>query len=78
MVKTVEDWVVEAVQSSTIKTVGHNSKTNDLFVEFQSGDQYMFFDVPEHEFESFLEAESKGIFFAEEIKDEYDFQKLVA
>ena len=61
----------QPVESSSLASIGYDSETSKLEVEFKSGDIWQYFDVPEsvwHEFES---SESKGRFFALEIRGQY-------
>ena len=56
------------VSSSNILSIGYDPSTQVLEVEFISGAVYQYFNVPEAEFESFLNAESKGRYLNANIK----------
>ena len=73
----MENCEVFEVESSTIKKVGYNHDTRDMVIEFMSGEQYLYEDVPRDEFMALVEAESVGTHFADEIRDEYEGLKLV-
>jgi len=64
-----------SVLSSNIASIGYEAGT--LEVEFKSGSDYQYFDVPEHVYRSFLVAPSKGTYFAEHIKGQYQEVRLV-
>jgi hypothetical protein len=51
----------EQVDSTSIAWIGYDSRRHELEIEFrESGDVYLYSDVPVEEYESFLSAESKG------------------
>jgi hypothetical protein len=62
------------VESSNIKSVGW--KENNLEVEFNTGSLYRYSDVTEDVFNAFLKAESKGKYFHEYIKGNYQSEKI--
>ena len=68
-------WDFAEVDSSLIRAVAHN-KENDLFIEFKTGREYIYHEVPRDEFEALISADSVGKYFLEEIKDDYDFTNL--
>lgn len=61
------------VNSSNLVSVGYNSDDKTLEVEFQSGNVYKYFDVPESVYQSLMTADSKGEFFHDNILKEYDY-----
>ena len=62
-----------AVQSTAILTLDYDPESRTLFVRFLDGDLYAYFDVPGDEYAAFLDAESKGGFFAERVRDRYAY-----
>lgn len=62
------------VKSSTIKSIDYSD--TDLLVEFVSGNKYEFHDVKKDIYESFINSESKGKYFAANIKGKYDFVRI--
>src|SRR5438445_7586835 len=56
------------VNSSTIKTVGYDSETQTLEVEFNSGGIYSYANVPQEVYDRFMVSESRGHFFAVDIR----------
>lgn len=65
-----------AVQSKDIAIIGYDQKKRLLEVAFRSGGVYHYSDVPEDIFRSFVNAPSKGTFFASAIKDQYSASKI--
>ncbi len=64
------------VESSAILRLNHHPESRTLFVVFVDGDVYAYFDVPPDVFDAFLEAPSKGRFFADHIRNAYAFHKV--
>ena len=64
------------MESKTMRSVGYESKTKILEIEFQSGDVYQYLGVPETVHEELLAAESKGRYFNGEIRDDYAFVRV--
>lgn len=63
-----------AVVSSNINRVGYLDNT--LFIAFNHGGIYSYADVPNHLYQSLLDAESVGKFFHQFIKGHFDYLKL--
>jgi hypothetical protein len=64
------------VSSSNIASVGYDVATQTLQVEFLSGSLYQYFDVPQNIFDEFINAASKGKYFAAQIKGIYRYAKV--
>lgn len=60
------------VKSSNIAKVGYRVADGTLQVQFKGGRSYQYLNVPEYVWDSFMIADSKGSFFAAEIKLQYD------
>jgi hypothetical protein len=56
------------VQSSNIKSIGHDRKTKQLHVEFNSGKVYCYEGVTDEEHKALMGASSKGSHFHKHIK----------
>lgn len=65
---------MQAVESSDIRKVGFEA--GRLRVLFKRGGAYDYLDVPEIKYDALLHARSKGRFFHECIKDQYDYEKV--
>ena len=65
------------VISKNLKSVGHEPLSATLEVEFLDGKVYQYEKVPTSIFKSFLQAASKGTYFAKEIKKKYTSKRVV-
>jgi len=63
------------VDSDAIAEIRYDPKREMLFVRFVSGGRYSYFDVPAAVHAAFVEAESHGRFFQENIRDKYDYRR---
>lgn len=64
------------VESSAIRDIRYDEQRAKLFVTFSDGDEYVYVGVPGEVHRSFLDADSKGRFFAFEIRDQYPYNKI--
>ena len=64
------------VSSSNLASVGYDSDSQILEIEFNHGGVYQYAGVPEGEYEGLMCADSKGKYFHSNIKDRYPFVKL--
>lgn len=64
------------VESSAIQDIRYDEERAKLFVTFNDGDEYVYVGVPGEVHRSFVDADSKGQFFAYEIRDQYPYNKL--
>jgi len=63
------------VSSENISSIGYDTQSAILEVEFTSGDVYQYFNVPEFLYNQFLSASSHGQFLNENIRYNYRYQK---
>jgi hypothetical protein len=64
------------VVSEAIRDIAYDPDRAKLFVCFRDGDRYVYVGVPDEVHRSFIGADSKGAFFAHEIRDRYPYNKL--
>ena len=65
------------VNSSTVEAIGYDSATLELHVRFlRTGITYSYYAVEEWRFKELMAADSKGIYFNESIKPNYQCAKL--
>lgn len=64
------------VQSAAITDIEYETEHGKLFVRFADGGRYVYVGVPGEVHRGFLDADSKGGFFAEEIRDVYPYNRL--
>ena len=66
----------KSVQSSTLLSIGYDERKHILELQFTSSDVYQYAHVPAHVYDGLLVASSKGSYFNEHIKDQYEFEKM--
>lgn len=64
-----------SVNSSNIASVGYNEMEHILFVSFIKGGTYRYYDVPKRVYEEMLHASSVGLYFKENIKYKYRYDR---
>ena len=62
--------------STAIRTLSYDEETRTLFVTFNDGDVYAYFETPPQVYAAFRAADSKGGFFAREIRGRYRYQQV--
>ena len=65
----------KTVWSSSMRSVGYDESDQILEIEFVSGGIYRYFGVPREVYQRMLDAPSKGAYFLEHIKDEYQYSR---
>ena len=64
------------VRSSTIAAIGYDDRSRTLLVRFRRPrETYAYLEVDRPVFEGFLNAQSKGRYFNERIRDQYSHRK---
>jgi hypothetical protein len=64
------------IDSTAIQRIRYDKASQKLFVRFVDGDEYLYVGVPGEVHRSFINAESKGGFFAKAIRDRYPYNRL--
>ena len=64
------------VASSNLVSVGYDSRSLTLEIEFKDSGVYQYFDVPEVVHQELMQAGSKGTFFHTNVRDQYRYMKL--
>ncbi len=64
------------VASSNIASIGYDSATETLEVEFLSGSIYQYYNVPENMYNQLRKASSKGRFLHIYIKNAYPYSRV--
>jgi len=64
------------VTSSNVRSIGYDSDSQTLEVEFNDGSVYQYYGVPDNEHEGIMNADSKGKYLNSEIKKRYSYSKL--
>jgi len=66
----------QKVSSSNINSIGYDTISQTLEIEFHNGDIYQYYNVPENVFQSLMSASSHGSFFHHNIKNNYRWRKI--
>jgi len=66
----------QPVSSSNIRSIGYDSKSKTLEIEFHSGGIYQYFNVPKSVHTGLISASSHGSYFHRHIKDRYQWTKI--
>jgi len=64
------------VSSGQIRSIGYDEAARTLEVEFTSGGVYVYRDVPPEAYQDFMNADSKGRYFAIFVRANYEYQRL--
>lgn len=68
--------VFEQVNSSNIDAAGFDPIQNKMVVKFKSGAYYEYLGVPELVYQHFKAAQSKGTFFSQNIRNNYNCSQI--
>lgn len=63
-------------ESSTLRHVEYDNESKELTVTFLSGSKYVYLNVGSAVFLELAAAQSKGKYFAANIKNEFEWRKL--
>ena len=66
----------EFVTSSNVRSIGYDSATGTLEVEFHNSFVYQYYNVPTQVYEAFMASPSKGQFLNSQIKNMYAFSRV--
>ncbi|RTY84798.1 KTSC domain-containing protein [Flavobacterium sp. ZB4P23] len=65
-----------SVKSSNLASIGYDAENEILEVQFKHGGVYQYFDVPENVYEELMNADSHGVYFSANIRNDYEYQKM--
>ena len=66
----------QPTESKLLASVAYDAEKRTLYLRFQSGDVYRYFEFPPAEYQAFLEAESHGRFFLASIRGHYRYERM--
>jgi len=66
----------KSVESSNLASIGYDAENEILEVEFKHGGVYQYFDVPENVYDELMNADSHGVYFSANIRNDYEYEKL--
>ena len=62
--------------SSAVREIAYNADSQELYVTYAEGREYVYYGVPKEVYERFRSAESWGVFVNKEIKRRYFYRRL--
>jgi len=65
-----------SVVSSNIAAIGYDKENQNVHVQFIAGSEYIYKGVPEHEFQTFLHAQSLGSHLHRNFKNVYAYERI--
>jgi hypothetical protein len=65
------------LKSATIRDASYDEQTNELTIEFTTGKTYVYSDVDVETFQRLNEADSKGAFFNQHIRDKFRYREVM-
>lgn len=66
----------QSVESSNLASIGYDVENEILEIEFNHGGVYQYFDVSMHVYEELMDADSHGVYFSANIRNDYEYQKM--
>ena len=66
----------QSVSSSNLASIGYDAENEILEVEFKHGGIYQYFGVPENIYDELMNADSHGVYFSANIRNNYEFEKM--
>jgi hypothetical protein len=64
------------VDSKMFTSIAYDADKQILYLRFQSGDVYRYFEFPAVEYQAFLDAEFRGRFFLAHIRDHFRYERM--
>ena len=68
------DW--KPLESKMFTSSAYDLTGNILYLRFTSGEVYRYFDLPEEQYQQFLDADSHGRYFLSNIRDQFPYERL--
>ena len=68
------DWLT--IDSKMLPSVAYDTHKQILYLRFRTGEVYRYFDFPGEAYQAFLNAESRGKYFLENIRDQFRYERM--
>jgi hypothetical protein len=72
----IEEMEREMISSSTVVSIGYDSQTETLEIEFRNGGIYQYYNVPQTIYQQLMESGSKGQFHHAYIRNAYPYSRV--
>lgn len=71
-----KDFPLNKVESSQIDGIGYDANSQLLYVRFNGGSVYVYYNVVKYVYDGFMNAESIGSYFGKYIRNKYKYTRL--
>jgi hypothetical protein len=68
------DW--QPLESKLLASSAYDPGKHILYLRFQSGEVYRYFEVPEEQYREFLEADSHGRYFLRSVRNRFRYERM--
>ena len=68
------EWL--SFESKMLASSAYDAAERTLYLRFRSGDVYRYFEFPEEQYQSLLNAESRGRYFLSHIRNQFPYERL--
>jgi hypothetical protein len=68
------DWRV--IDSKLLASSAYDAEKHTLYLRFRSGEIYRYFEFSKEQYQSFLDAESRGRYFLSLIRNQFQYERL--
>lgn len=68
------EW--QPLESKLLAAAAYVAPRRSLYLRFHSGEAYRYFTFPADQYQEFLDAESHGRYFLDNIRNQFPYQKL--
>ena len=68
------DW--QSFESKLLASSAYDGARQILYLRFRSGDVYRYFDFSEEQYRAFLDAESRGRYFLNHVRNQFRYERL--
>ena len=68
------EW--QPLESKMFLSAAYHAESRILYLRFQSGDVYRYFDFPDDHYQDFLNAQSQGKYFLSTIRHRFRYERL--
>lgn len=66
----------QTFESKLLASSAYDAGKGILYLRFRSGDVYRYFEVPEERYREFLDADSRGRYFLNHIRNHFRYERL--
>ena len=66
----------QLLESKLLASSAYDAGTQTLYLRFRSGEVYRYFEFSQEQYQTFLEAESRGRYFLSHIRNQFRYARL--